>query len=336
MGYYGIGLSDVGNMEEIMAKKKGKVERSIHFYDVTMQRLGKGKEEAFVNYKDQELKAIEVFECFQNTDKEIKKEKDKTKKLELLEKIEYKTENGDKLYVKVDTINKEKKYIEFRLVLCRPDAFPYIEKDGELESIVGIVKGDFNIAEVTHCVLFYENGIMGGEYNFSGARPSAIAAYVSSRCDKVERFNCTPKMNGDVYRKIADDKEYSLFQLKVKNTPTMKVLLRDKMGFIGSTINEIDELDSYEIILRRRTGKRKAGFPALMQKKEIRDFIEKNSEDIEKFKINQGIYNDPINLLSDRIVTKKEFVMTKQKTIDSASMYGAIENFYECSVKEEE
>lgn len=319
-----------------MAKKKGKVERSIHFYDVTMQRLGKGKEEAFVNYKDQESKAIEVFEYFQNIDAEIKKEKRREKRLEYLEKIEYKTESGDKLYIKVDKIDKGKKYIEFRLVLCRPDAFPFIEKDGELECIVGAVKGDFNIAEVTHCVMFYEKGVMGGEYNFNGARPSAIAAYVNSRCDKVERFNCTPKMNNDVYRKIADDKEYSLFQLKVKNTPTMKVLLRDKMGFIGSTIDEIDELDSYEIILRRRTGKRKTGFPALMQKKEIKDFIDKNSEDIEKFKINQGIYSDPVNLLSDRIVTKKDFIMTKQKTIDSVSMYEAIENFYVSSVKEEE
>ena len=116
----------------------------------------------------------------------------------------------------------------------------------------------------------------------------------------------------------------------------MRIWLRDKMGFIGSTIEQIDELDSYEIILRRRTGRRKAGFSALMARKEIKDFIQKNSEDIEKFKINQGIYNDPVNLLSDRIVTKKEFVMTKQKTIDSTSMYEAIENFYECSVKEEE
>ena len=73
-----------------MAKKKGKIERSIHFYDVTMQRLGTEKEDAFVNYKNQEQKAITVFEYFQNIDREIKKEKSKAKKLELLGKIEYK------------------------------------------------------------------------------------------------------------------------------------------------------------------------------------------------------------------------------------------------------
>ena len=72
-----------------------------------------------------------------------------------------------------------------------------------------------------------------------------------------------------------------------------------------------------------------------MKKKEIKEFVEKNVEDIEKFQINQGIYESPINLLSDKMITKKEFVMTKKKTIDSNSMYEAIENYYECSVKDE-
>ena len=318
-----------------MAKKNGEIERSIHFFDVTMQRLGTGKEEAFVAYKNQQQKAISVFEYLQNIDKQIKKETRKAERLALLQEIEYKTETGDKLYIKTDKIDKDKKYIEFRLVLCRPDAFPYIEKQGELESIVGLVKGDFNIAEVTHCVLFYEKGIMGGEYNFNGARPSAVAAYINSVCDQVDRFVCTPKMQKDVFDKIAEDKEYSLFQLKVKNTPTMRVVLRDNMGFVGSMLDQIDDLDSYEIVLRRRTGKRKKGFQPLMSKKQMQEFIEHNSEDIEKFKINQGVYSDPVNLLNDRMVTKKKFVVTKQKNIDSASMYGAIENYYECSVKEE-
>ena len=107
------------------------------------------------------------------------------------------------------------------------------------------------------------------------------------------------------------------------------------MGLIGSTINEIEELDTYEITLRRRVGKKKLGFPGFMNKKEMKDFVEENVEDIEKFQINQGVYNDPINLLSDKMVTKKEFIITEKKTIDSDSMYEAIKNYYECSVKDE-
>ncbi len=318
-----------------MAKKKGKIERSIHYFDIVLQRLGKDKEESFVSYSDQEGKMLVVFKYFQELNRKLKKEKDKQKRLEILEKMEYTTEKGDKLYVEVDEINKNDARICFRLVLCRPDAFPYIEKDGQLESIVGLVEGDFNLAEITHCVIFYDTGIMGAEFNFNGARPSAIAAYVGFKCEKVDRFVCTPKLRGDTFKRISDERGYSLFQLKVKNTPDMKVFLRDKMGFIGSTINEINELDSYEIILRRRIGKKKHGFPPIMPKKELEDFIEKNIENIEKFEINQGIYDTPINLLTDKMITRKEFIMTKKKMIDSYSMYESIANFYECSVKEE-
>lgn len=317
-----------------MGKKKGTVERGIHFYDILFQRIGNKNEEAFVSYKNQEEKAISIFEEFKEINDQIAKEAKKEKRLELLEKIEYNTENGDKLYIEVDQIDKKKKYIKFRLVLCRPDAFPFIEQEGKLKNIVKFVGGEFSLAEVTHCVLFYEKGIMGGEYNFNGARATAVSAYITSKTEKIDRCECTPKMNKDVFKKIVDDKDYSLFQLKVKNTPTMRVLLRDQMGFIGSTMNEINELDSYEIILRRRTGKKKAGFPPLMKKEEMKTFVDQNSEDIEKFKINQGIYDGPVNLLKDRIVTKREFVITKDKTIDSDSMYNAIQNYYECSVKE--
>ena len=73
----------------------------------------------------------------------------------------------------------------------------------------------------------------------------------------------------------------------------------------------------------------------MMSKKELQEFLNNNIEDIDKFQIDQGVYRDPINLLQDKMVTKKEFVMTKKKTIDSESMYEAIRNFYSCSIKEE-
>lgn len=318
-----------------MTKKKGKIERSIHFFDIVLQRLGTGKESSFVNYENQSEKLLVVFKYFQDLNKKLKKESNKLKRLSILEKMEYTTDNGDKLYVEVDKIDEKSGHIDFRLVLCRPDAFPYIEKEGKLENIVGLVEGEFNIAEITHCVMFYKDAVMGAEFNFNGARPSAISAYANFKCDKIDRLVCTPKLRGDTFERISDGNGYSLFQLKVKNTPDMKVLLRDKMGLLGSALNDIDELDSYEIVLRRRIGKKKHGFSGLMNRDELKAFIKNNIEDIEKFEINQGIYRDPINLLTDKMITRKEFVLTKKKTIDSDSMYEAIINFYECSVKEE-
>lgn len=318
-----------------MAKKKGKIERSIHYFDVTLQRLGGKDEDSFVSYKHQEQKMLSAFQYFKELNDKLKVEEKKEKRLDILAEMEYTTEKGDKLYVEVDKINEKSGHIDFRLVLCRPDAFPYIEQEGKLEEIVGLVKGEFNIAEVTHCVIFYKEGVMGAEFNFNGARPSAIATYANVKCKKIDRFVCTPKLRGDTFERISDENGYSLFQLKVKNTPDMRIFLRDKMGFLGGALEEIDELDSYEIILRRRIGKRKSGFRGLMQKDDIKKFVENNVEDIEKFEINQGIYRDPINLLTDKMITRKEFVMTKNKTISSKSMYESIIDFYEREVQKE-
>lgn len=66
----------------------------------------------------------------------------------------------------------------------------------------------------------------------------------------------------------------------------------------------------------------------------MQEFVNKNIENIEKFEVNQGVYKEPVNLLKDKTVTRKEFVMTKNKTIDSDSMYDAIRSFYESSIKE--
>ena len=325
----------VGCVEEcVMGKKKGKIERSIHYFDITLQRIGMGDEDAFVSYKNQPEKTLLVFRYFQELNIRLKKSKNNEERQEILEKMEYMTETGDKLYVEVDEINEEKGNVAFRLVLCRPDAFPYIEKEGKLENIVGLVSGEFNLAEVTHCMMFYNEGIMGAEFNFNGARPSAISAYATFKCSKIDRLICTPKLRNDTFKRIANDRGYSLFQLKVKNTPEMRLFLRDKMGFIGSMISRIDELDTYEIVLRRKIGKKKLGFPAVMSKDEMQEFVNKNIENIEKFEVNQGVYKEPVNLLKDKMVTRKEFVMTKNKTIDSDSMYDAIRSFYESSIKE--
>ena len=36
-----------------MAKKKGKIERSIHYFDIDLQRIGNSGEDSFVSYKNQ-------------------------------------------------------------------------------------------------------------------------------------------------------------------------------------------------------------------------------------------------------------------------------------------
>ncbi len=94
-----------------MAKKKGKIERSIHYFDIDLQRIGNSGEDSFVSYKNQAARMLSVFKSFQEYNNKLKIEKDKKERLQLLEEMEYITENGDKLYVEVDGIDeKEKNY----------------------------------------------------------------------------------------------------------------------------------------------------------------------------------------------------------------------------------
>ncbi len=60
-----------------MAKKKGKIERSIHYFDIDLQRIGNSGEDSFVSYKNHELRMLSVFKSFQEYNNKLKIEKDK-------------------------------------------------------------------------------------------------------------------------------------------------------------------------------------------------------------------------------------------------------------------
>ena len=85
--------------------------------------------------------------------------------------------------------------IKLKIVLCRENALPFVENDGKLENLETYIDTDKNIAEVTHCIFFKKYGIMGAEYNFSGARVTSIPEYISKRTDGNTHTQCHLKIN---------------------------------------------------------------------------------------------------------------------------------------------
>jgi hypothetical protein len=303
--------------------KSSTIERKLYYYDLSVYTKGSDEKIKMnqAGYLRKALKSIyasnhDIMECHDENEQRRK-----------LDKMLYSTTNGDKIYVLVDNIEDEGP-VELRIVLCRVDAFPFIEKNGTLSNMTSEVEGDFNVAEVTHCVVYPEQFIMGAEYNFSGARPSAIAKYIPMISNNIVSMGCHGKLRNDVFNRIIEGKGYSLFEIGVKNTPQMRIALRNHMGFIGAFIGNIDDVDSYEVSIKRRITKKKKGFEPPITARQLEEFVNQNREDINHFKISQGVYKDSIDLLSDKLVHCQEFILTNNKVIDSTQVYNAIKVFY--------
>lgn len=124
----------------IMAKKKENVvRRSLYYYDLSWKYFDE-KSGEYVSVKRKE----EKFENF------LKKFYFKEKKVNA--KYISTTENEDNLFIITDKIETDK--ICFRIVLCKTNALPLIEQDGELEELEKYINKKQNIAEITHCVFF--------------------------------------------------------------------------------------------------------------------------------------------------------------------------------------
>lgn len=294
------------------------VQRSLYYYD--LYALCKNKK---TNKYSKSYTIIKVF---------LDELKEKQEKAENYSEFLKPSKNGDSFFVIVDTVCQN--YTEFRIVLCRNDALPFIEKNGQLEKLGDYIDSDQSIAEITHCVYFWEYGIMGAEYNFSGSRPTAIVDYLFQCDTDADLFTCRPKLNFDAYSKLIEGEEYSLFDFAVKSDSDAYNKMLCKKSIFKAIRTEIPDTDIIEVVLRKRKTKKNkyAGFNAPFSMDETKELLEKYRDDIKRFNVSQNALSDKIDLLSDKFVNKVTLVRTTERTIDSKEMYKEIRKFFESSV----
>lgn len=304
-----------------MANKSGKVTRNFYYYDLLLVMFGKNER------ADSTLMCYKVFKYIADLRKKIE---DGT---ENPEKLEVPIDNGDKVYIIVDKVD-DGQPIEFRLVLCRSDALPYVEKNGLLDFLTNYLPHNFSLAEITHCVVFPEYNIMGAEYNFSGARATSIKAYLPRIFDEIEYVHCANRLNSKVLDRLRKGEGFSLFQLSVKNNSEgMRKIIESRSIFTLPFVN-IPEVDTFEITLKRRKGLKSTGFESPIPVDSLDDFIKECRDDIKYFKISQGsIQNDAIDLLHDKLVKTSSITKTVNKTIDSKEAYHEIKTFFDTVVR---
>lgn len=297
---------------------KSTVERHLYYYDL----YALCQDETTKKYKRSKNLIVDFFDNLFKMQKDVDDYKDFVEK----------TRNKDNIFVIVDTFEKD--YVEFRIVLCRTDALPFIEKAGKLEKLGDYIDADQNIAEITHCVFFPAYDIMGAEYNFSGARPTAISDYILNRGIPANLVTCRAKLNYDAYEKLIEGEEYSLFDFSVRtNSDAYNKVLSQKSIFRAIQA-EVPETDTFEVVLKKRkTRKNKfSGFMAPLSHEEIKYLLDNYRDDIERFSVSQSSFNNQIDLLSDKLVNKVVMTRTNERTIDSKEMYHEIRRYFDSIV----
>lgn len=307
-----------------MSKKNGKIQRNFYYYDLLLMKHINNK---LIPIDNQEDKYYEMFQYIKQKQKKIRKG--------ILDpsEITVSIENGDKIYILVDK-SIEGEPIEFRLVLCRADALPLVESKGLLNFLADYLPNNFSLAEITHCVIFPQYNIMGAEYNFSGARPTAIKPYLPRVYQEIDYVYCANKLDGDVLSKLKANETLSLFSLSVKNNSDAMTHLMDNTSLFKLPFTNISNIDVFEISLKRRKTKTQDGFESPIPIDDMDRFIREYREDIRGFKVSQGsIQNDKVDLLHDKLVKTSEVTKTVNKTVNSEEAYRIIKDFFNTTIK---
>ncbi len=310
-----------------MSKKKNVVQRSLYYYEFTWKVYDSTTEEYCpVKRKDERFKNfLEKFK--------VKKKKTIDKKYILS------TEKEDNIFIITDDVTDES--ISFRIVLCKTNALPLIENGGNLEDLETYIDEKKNIAEITHCIYFRDSGIVGAEFNFSGARVSVLnwylprVLYMDGDVKNFYMVKFTPKINNDAYEKLAENETLTLFEIHFKpDSDAYRNILAYKSLFRGA-VQSVPDAEVIEVAVKRRKTKKNSytGIDEILSIEQIKALTKNHRDDIKKLYVSQGSYSDGIDLLSDKLVTKVDIVRTKKRTIDSEDTYKKIKAFYQEEVK---
>ena len=305
--------------ETLQETKNETIPRSFYYYDI--KPFKKDDSENLVEIKDSE-------DVFYNTFERI----DELLRKNDLDNVSINLNSGDTIFVIPDEIERGAP-IKFRIVLVRKNGFPLVEKEGALRSLTAFIDDDFGLAEITHCVIFPDCGILGAEYNHSGARATAIKQYLPRVSIEIAYMYCTPHIQKDMLKYIIDNKELSLFQLEVKNTLAMKEYIANNTSIFLLPFLGIPSVGKYEIVLKQE--KKNKRFESPMKKDEMKQFIESCRDDIVSFKVSQEeCMKDAVNLLGQKVVHKTGVLRTKNKSIDKKAAYKIIVDYFNDSLKD--
>ena len=213
----------------------------------------------------------------------------------------------------------------------RSSGLPELEEGGQFRRLEVAEKE--KVAEKTH-VVFFENNIVGAEFNFYGPRLTKLSYYLQAKGIASVAFD--PLLNRDVQEELEHLQDIRILQLRMRREELG--LLKEARESLPDALrgwSESVDAPVIEVSLRQTPRSRKGMGPKLMEFVRTLAGLPQTTEGVGIFKVhgkddrtNQVRWFD---LLEDKFVAVRKVVKegTKHRVINSESMFAEIEAAYQ-------
>ena len=220
-----------------------------------------------------------------------------------------------------------------RLATVRRTALPSVEARGQVTFLS--LPEDAGLADMTH-VVFFDNNIVGADFNSYGPRLNRLAEYMALKANGVGPFvSFTVLLDPDVAEKLNNMEQVRLFEYRIRAADVEMLAQKDEsvFGALRATKN-LGHAGEVGVILKPEKHKRESigQGPLDMAKRMARDDEIRNAST--RFKV-KGVDGDglisEVDILNDQLLARKKVLRMsgQSRTIDPRSAFAAIEGAYE-------
>lgn len=138
------------------------------------------------------------------------------------------------------------------LAAVRRDGLPAVERDGRLTPLT--IADDSGLAETAHAV-FFDDNIVGWEFNFYGPRIGRLRDYLMAKVPGCQPHEYELLVNANVAAQVDDLVDVRLFDIQL--TPSWASQLKAASAGFGNAVTELAKIGqaaNVEIVLRAERG----------------------------------------------------------------------------------
>lgn len=222
-----------------------------------------------------------------------------------------------------------------RISNIRRSGFPFVELDGNLTPLD--IRQGSGLSDHIH-VVFFEDNIVGADYNFYGPRISGLERYLAAKANQwCHNLTFGILIDPDTAERLNRYEELRVLELRMR--PSDGEILRNYSESLADSYQSANDLldkdAQLELVLRPKSHSRAGIGRDILQRVKRMFLNEELREKASRFRvqgINQlGETEDVIDLLSDDLVVRKPMIKQgeRSRAVDAESAYQAIIEAYE-------